>query len=154
VERILVAEREREREKERKKYGCVEGGGLVGVVLDADDLARPHGQHLPQPLLAGLVAVLVAPVGAHVEDDLVAGLDGLAEVGPYPVVVLAAEGLQDLLTVVAVPRAGCGGQPLDLRVEHVHDGVDTVTAGALVGGLQEVEVLAHGSSNGIVVLSG
>jgi hypothetical protein len=103
------------------------GGGLVGVVLDADDLAVPHGQHLPQPLLVGLVAVLVTPVGAHVEDDLVAGLNGLAEVRPDPVVVLATEGLQDLLTVMAVPWARGGGQPFDLGVEQVDDGVDAVT---------------------------
>jgi hypothetical protein len=56
----------------------LEGDGLVGGVLDADDLAA-HGQHLPQPLLVGHVALLVTPVGTHVQDDLVAGLDGLAE---------------------------------------------------------------------------
>ena len=66
--------------------GGLAGGGLVGVVLDTDDLAVPHGQHLPQPLLAGRVAMLVTPLRAHVEDDLVAGLDGLAEVGPDAVV--------------------------------------------------------------------
>jgi hypothetical protein len=71
--------------------------------------------------------VLVTPVGAHVEDDLVAGLDGLAEARPYPVVVLVAEGLQDLLAVVAVPGARCGGEPFDLGVEQVDDGVDAVT---------------------------
>lgn len=60
----------------------VRGDWVEATVLD--DLALPHGQHLPQPLLVGLVAVLVLPVGAHVEDDLVAGLDGLAEVGPHP----------------------------------------------------------------------
>jgi hypothetical protein len=89
--------------------------------------------------------VLVTPVGAHVEDDLVAGLDGLAEVGLDPVVVLAAEGVQDLLTVVAVPGAWFGGQPLDVGVEQVDDGVDAVTAGALVGGLEQVKVSAHGT---------
>jgi hypothetical protein len=62
----------------------LEGGGLVGVVLDADDLALPHGQQLPQPLLVGLVAVLVTPVWAHVQDDLVARLDGLAESARTP----------------------------------------------------------------------
>jgi hypothetical protein len=116
--------------------GGLEGGCLVGVVLDADDLALPHGQQLPQPLLVGLVAVLVTPVGAHVEDDLVAGLDGLAEVGPYAVLVLAAEGLQDLLTVGAVLGSRCGGEPLDLGIGQVDDGVDATTTGTMVGGLE------------------
>jgi hypothetical protein len=62
--------------------------------------------------------------------------------------VLTAEGLKDLLTVMTIPRAGRGGQPLHPGVEQVDDGVDAVTAGALVGGLQQVEVSAHGSSNG------
>jgi hypothetical protein len=104
--------------------GRLEGAGLVGVVLNADDLALPHGQHLPQPLLVGLVALLVTSVGAHVQDDLVADFNGLAEVGADPVVVLAAEGLQDLLAVVAVPRARLGGDPFDLGVEQVDDGID------------------------------
>ena len=60
-------------------------------------------------------------------------------------VVLAAEDLQYLLTVMAVPPARCGGEPLDLWVEQVDDGVDAVTAGALVGGLEEVKVSAHGT---------
>jgi hypothetical protein len=122
----------------------LEGGGLVGVVLDADDLAVPYGQHLPQPPLVGRVALLITPGGANAEDDPVAGLDGLAQVGPDPMAVLAAEGLQDLPAVVAVPPARLGGEPFHLGVEQVDDGVDAVTAGALVGGLEQGEGSAHG----------
>jgi hypothetical protein len=43
------------------------------------------------------------------------------------VLVLAAEGLQDLLAVVAVPRARLGSEPFDLGVEQVDDGLDAVT---------------------------
>ena len=60
-------------------------------------------------------------------------------------VVLSAERLHDLLAVVAVPWARLGGDPFDLGVEQVDDGIDAVTAGALVGGLEEVEVSAHGT---------
>jgi hypothetical protein len=70
------------------------------------------------------------------------------------VVVLAPEGLQDLLAVVAVPWARFGGEPFDLRVEQVDDGIDAVTVGALAGSLEEVEASAHGSSNGVAVASG
>jgi hypothetical protein len=36
-------------------------------------------------------------------------------------------------------------------VEQVNDGLDAVTAGALVGDLEQVEGSAHGTSNGVAV---
>ena len=121
--------------------GRLEGGGLVGVVLDADDPALPHGQHLPEPLLVGLVALLVTPVGRTSRMTLSPASMGSPKSARTPWSYWRRKVSRTCSRSWQSHGPGWAAS-------------DAVTAGALVGGLQEVEVRLRLLPTGGLVSSG